>query len=70
MLDYSVAHGIDRWLAAMEPVLRRLLSVAGLAFQQIGPLCDYFGPVAPYSAHVGELVQALETIETKARVAA
>lgn len=59
MATYSVDHGIRSWLAAMDPLFVRLLSVAGVKFDQVGPLCDYFGPVAPYMARVDRLVGAL-----------
>jgi len=40
--------GLTHWLAAMEPSLHRLLSALGVPFRVIGPVSDYFGPVAPY----------------------
>lgn len=54
---FSVAHGTRYWYAAMERPLARALGQMGFAFKQIGPLTDYYGPVALY---LGDLRQ-LET---------
>jgi N-acyl amino acid synthase of PEP-CTERM/exosortase system len=55
MYAYSHEHGIRHWYAAMEPALGRVLARMDFAFVQIGPLADYYGPVAPYRADVREL---------------
>lgn len=45
----SVQQGIRYWYAAMERSLVRVLQrMLGVEFRQIGPVTDYYGPVAPY----------------------
>jgi N-acyl amino acid synthase of PEP-CTERM/exosortase system len=44
----SKRHGFTHWLVATEPSLQRLVKGFRFPFVQIGPLTDYFGPVAPY----------------------
>lgn len=55
MYQYSIAHGIRYWYAAMERSLARSLSRMNFSFQQIGVETDYYGPVAPYLADLREL---------------
>lgn len=62
MLAYSVDHGIGHWYAAMERSLARSLKSLGVGFKQVGPQTDYFGPVAPYLADLGELESTLREI--------
>jgi len=50
--QYSRANGIDHWYAAMERPLARSLMRMNIAFKEIGPLMDYYGPVAPYLANL------------------
>lgn len=57
MYAFSLAHSTRYWYAAMERPLARALGQMGFSFAQIGPLTDYYGPVAPY---LGDLRQ-LET---------
>ena len=45
---------LTHWVAAMEPSLHRLLSAMGVPFRSIGPMIDYFGPVAPYLLELAE----------------
>lgn len=52
---YSRAHGIDHWYAAMERPLARSLLRMDIAFKEIGPLTDYYGPVLPYLANLHEV---------------
>ena len=52
---YSRAHGIDHWYAAMERPLARSLLRMSIAFREIGPQTDYYGPVAPYLANLHEV---------------
>lgn len=52
---YSRAHGIEHWYAAMERPLARSLLRMNIAFREIGPPTDYYGPVAPYLAHLNEV---------------
>jgi N-acyl amino acid synthase of PEP-CTERM/exosortase system len=52
---YSRANGIDHWYAAMERPLARSLLRMNIAFREIGPQTDYYGPVAPYLAHLHEV---------------
>jgi len=61
MYAFSLAHGIRYWYAAMERPLARALGQMGFAFVQIGPLTDYYGPVAPYLGDLRELEAHLET---------
>lgn len=45
----SVRQGVRYWYAAMERSLVRVLQrMLGVEFRQIGPVTDYYGPVAPY----------------------
>lgn len=49
MYAHSERHGIRYWYAAMERSLVRVLQrMLNIEFQQIGPVTDYYGPVAPY----------------------
>jgi N-acyl-L-homoserine lactone synthetase len=50
----SKRFGLTHWLVAMEPSLHRLLSALGVPFRAIGPVTDYFGPVAPYVCDLHE----------------
>jgi len=47
-------NGLTHWLAAMEPSLHRLLAAVGVPFRIVGPVVDYFGPVAPYMCDIEE----------------
>lgn len=47
-------NGLTHWLAAMEPSLHRLLVAVGVPFRIVGPVTDYFGPVAPYMCDLQE----------------
>ncbi len=49
---FSRNAGIRYWYAAMEPSLALVLTRMNFGFRQIGPLIDYYGPVAPYLAAV------------------
>jgi N-acyl amino acid synthase of PEP-CTERM/exosortase system len=60
MYQYSLAHGLRHWYAAMERPLARSLKRLNFAFIQIGEQADYFGPVAPYLADLRELELRLE----------
>lgn len=55
MYASSVISGTRYWYAAMERPLARALKQLGFDFQQIGPVTDYYGPVAPYLADLREL---------------
>lgn len=61
MYAYSRAHGIGYWYAAMERALARSLQRLHFGFQAIGPQTDYYGPVAPYLAHLQTLERQLGT---------
>jgi N-acyl amino acid synthase of PEP-CTERM/exosortase system len=54
-------HGIEHWLAAMEPSLVKLLYKLPIQFMEIGPEVDYYGPVKPYIASVYEFECMLHT---------
>ena len=52
----SVRDGVRYWYAAMERSLVRVLQrMLGIEFQQIGPVTDYYGPVAPYLIDLREV---------------
>lgn len=52
----SVQHGVRYWYAAMErPLVRVLQRMVNIEFQQIGPVTDYYGPVAPYLIDLDDL---------------
>lgn len=53
--QYSRTHGIDHWYAAMERPLARSMKRLNIAFQEIGPQTDYYGPVVPYLANLREV---------------
>jgi N-acyl amino acid synthase of PEP-CTERM/exosortase system len=59
MYRYSLANGISHWYAAMERSLARSLKQLHFGFHQIGAQADYFGPVAPFLADLGELESQL-----------
>ena len=42
------AQRLTHWVVAREPSLQRLVSSFAVPFRPIGPLTDYYGPVAPY----------------------
>ncbi len=47
------------WLGATEAALHRLLLQRGYPFRQIGPVGDYYGPVAIYMMDLSEPCQPL-----------
>jgi N-acyl amino acid synthase of PEP-CTERM/exosortase system len=49
---FSRSAGVRYWYAAMEPSLALVLTRMNFGFRQIGPLIDYYGPVAPYLAAI------------------
>lgn len=51
--------GVERWYAAMEPALIRLLARFGIRMERIGPDTDYYGKVAPYAASIHDMEEAL-----------
>lgn len=55
MYVFSLTHGTRYWYAAMERPLARALGQMGFAFAQIGPLIDYYGPVALYLGDLRQL---------------
>lgn len=58
----SVQQGVHYWYAAMERSLVRVLQrMLGISFEQIGPITDYYGPVAPYMIDVREVAVRLRT---------
>lgn len=58
----SVQKGVHYWYAAMERSLVRVLQrMLGISFQQIGPVTDYYGPVAPYMIDVREVALRLRS---------
>ena len=60
MYAFSLAHGTNYWYAAMERTLARALGQMGFAFVQIGPLTDYYGPVALYLGDLREMEAQVE----------
>lgn len=62
MYAFSLANSTRYWYAAMERPLARALGQMGFAFEQIGPMTDYYGPVAPY---LGDLRQLEVRVEQK-----
>lgn len=56
---YSLEHGIRYWYAAMEKGLVRLLDRMGFHFVPVGPVTDYYGPVATYIADLRQVENAL-----------
>jgi N-acyl amino acid synthase of PEP-CTERM/exosortase system len=61
MYLFSLQRDIRYWFAAMESPLARVLSRMHFSFRQIGPMADYYGPVAPYMADLRELEAAVGT---------
>ena len=51
----SRSHGIDYWYAAMERRLARSMKRLNIAFKEIGPQTDYYGPVVPYLVNLREV---------------
>ena len=62
MYAFSLANNTRYWYAAMERPLARALGQMGFAFAQIGPMTDYYGPVAPY---LGDLRQLEARVDQK-----
>lgn len=60
MYLHSLRHDIRYWYAAMERSLAGALEMMGFPFQRIGPVSDYFGPVAPYLADLRVLENVLQ----------
>lgn len=52
---HSLRQGTRYWYAAMERTLARALGQMGFGFVQIGPLIDYYGPVALYLGDLRQL---------------
>ena len=57
MFNYSRAHGIRHWFAAMERPLARSLAQMGFPFRAAGPEGEYFGRITPYQVDLQELKQ-------------
>lgn len=57
----SRRRGLTHMIVAMERSLHLLLKRMGYHFRPIGPLVDYYGPVAPYVARICDLEQYLYT---------
>lgn len=55
MYAYSQGRGVRYWYAAMERPLARALGALNFRFRQVGPMADYFGPIAPFVADLREL---------------
>jgi N-acyl-L-homoserine lactone synthetase len=51
--------GFTHWLVATEHSLQRLVTGFGFPFRAIGPLTDYFGPVAPFLMNLHEFDQVI-----------
>lgn len=51
--------GVTHVIVAMERSLHLLLRRMGYQFRAIGPVVDYYGPVIPYIARIGDLEQHL-----------
>lgn len=62
----SKRHGFTHWLVATEPSLQRLVIKYRFPFVQVGPVTDYFGPVAPYLMDVREFEQEILSGEAPA----
>lgn len=60
MYAHSVQQGVRYWYAAMERSLVRMLQrMLGIELQQIGPVTDYYGPVAPYMIDLQDVAKRL-----------
>ncbi len=57
MYAYSRSNGVRYWYAAMEKPLARSLQRMHFSFAPIGPVTDYYGPVAPYLADLRVIEQ-------------
>jgi N-acyl amino acid synthase of PEP-CTERM/exosortase system len=53
--------GATHWLMAIERSLHRIIRRYGLPVRQIGPECDYFGPVTPHVIDLAELDAVIQT---------
>jgi N-acyl-L-homoserine lactone synthetase len=51
--------GFTHWLVCTEHSLQRLVTGFGFPFRPIGPLTDYFGPVAPFVMDLQEFDQVI-----------
>jgi N-acyl amino acid synthase of PEP-CTERM/exosortase system len=51
--------GFTHWLVATEHSLQRLVTGFGFPFRAVGPLTDYFGPVAPFVMDLREFDQVI-----------
>jgi len=51
--------GVTHWLVATEHSLQRLVTGFGFPFRPVGPLTDYFGPVAPFVMDLHEFDQVI-----------
>lgn len=55
MYQESKRQGIRFWYAAMESSLDRLLARYAFEFSPVGPETDYYGPVTPFVADIGQI---------------
>lgn len=55
----SRAHGITHWVMAVEPTLTAALDRYAIPFEQIGPIVEFNGPVAPYMASLATLEERM-----------
>jgi N-acyl-L-homoserine lactone synthetase len=51
--------GFTHWLVCTEHSLQRLVTGFGFPFRPIGPMTDYFGPVAPFMMDLQEFDQVI-----------
>lgn len=59
LYGWSLSNGVNYWYAAMEPSLARVLRQMHFGFQQIGPIADYYGKVAPFLGDLRLMEQRL-----------
>ncbi|MBN8524720.1 MAG: PEP-CTERM/exosortase system-associated acyltransferase [Planctomycetes bacterium] len=57
--------GIRWWYAAMEVPHARAFAGLGFSFTAIGPITDYYGPVAPYRADLRDIEASLAATQPR-----
>jgi len=63
IVKMSDLHGIDNWLAFMEPGLIRLLRRVGIVFHRVGPVIDYCGFRHACYANASDVLEGIKKVK-------
>jgi len=63
IVKMSHLHGIENWLAFMEPGLIRLLRRVGIVFHRVGPVIDYCGFRHACHADASDVLEGIKKVK-------